>query len=88
MTDPLTIVLGLVRQARTSGEFTDEFAQASLIDAEVDLEDMVEAPPPWDSVAPLTPRACVEQAYALLQQIPDTEQLRDWLTEALAGQPS
>lgn len=88
MTDHLTIVLGLVRQARTSGEFTDEFAQAALIDAEVDLEDMVEATPPWASVALLTPRACVEQALALLEQIPDTEQLRDWLTEALAGQAS
>ena len=88
MTDPLTIVLGLVRQARTSGEFTDEFAQAALIDAEVDLEDLAGAPPPWNSVAPLSPRACVGQALALLEQIPDTEQLRDWLAEALAGQAS
>lgn len=87
MTDHLTLVLGLVRQARTSGEFT-EFAQAALIDAEVDLEDLAEAPPPWASVALLSPRACVEQALALLEQIPDTEQLRDWLTEALAGQAS
>ena len=88
MTDHLTLVLGLVRQARTSGEFTDEFAQAALIDAEVDLEDLAEAPPPWASVALLSPRACVEQALALLEQIPDTEQLRDWLAEALAGQAS
>lgn len=88
MTDHLTIVLGLVRQARTSGEFTDEFAQAALIDAEVDLEDLADAPPPWSSVAPLSPRACVEQALTLLEQIPDTEQLRDWLAEALAGQAS
>lgn len=34
-------VLGLVRQARASGEFTDEFALAALIDAEVDLEALV-----------------------------------------------
>ena len=87
MTDHLTLVLGLVRQARTSGEFT-EFAQAALIDAEVDLEDLAEAPPPWSAVAPLSPRACVEQALALLEQIPDTEQLRGWLAEALAGQAS
>lgn len=87
MTDHLTLVLGLVRQARTSGEFT-EFAQAALIDAEVDLEDLAEAPPPWASVALLSPRACVEQALALLEQIPDTEQLRGWLAEALAGQAS
>lgn len=88
MTDHLTLVLGLVRQARTSGEFTDEFAQAALIDAEVDLEDLAEATPPWASVALLSPRACVEQALALLEQIPDTEQLRGWLAEALAGQAS
>ena len=87
MTDHLTLVLGLVRQARTSGEFT-EFAQAALIDAEVDLEDLAEAPPPWASVALLSPRACVEQALALLERIPDTEQLRGWLAEALAGQAS
>lgn len=87
MTDHLTLVLGLVRQARTSGEFT-EFAQAALIDAEVDLEDLAEATPPWASVALLSPRACVEQALALLEQIPDTEQLRGWLAEALAGQAS
>ena len=87
MTDHLTLVLGLVRQARTSGEFT-EFAQAALIDAEVDLEDLVNAPPPWNSVAPLSPRACVEQALTILEQIPDTEQLRGWLAEALAGQAS
>lgn len=88
MTDHLTIVLGLVRQARTSGEFTDEFAQAALIDAEVDLEDLAEATPPWSAVAPISPRACVEQAVTLLEQVPDTEQLRDWLAEALAGQAS
>lgn len=87
MTDHLTLVLGLIRQARTSGEFT-EFAQAALIDAEVELEDLAEAPPPWNSVAPLSPRACVEQALTLLEQTPDTQQLRDWLAEALAGQPS
>ena len=29
-----------------------------------------------------------EQALALLEQIPDTEQLRGWLAEALAGQAS
>ncbi|HHU37994.1 MAG TPA: hypothetical protein GXZ45_01705 [Propionibacterium sp.] len=87
MTDHLTLVLGLVRQARTSGEFT-EFAQAALIDAEVDLEHLAEAPPPWASVALLSPRACVEQALALLEQIPDTEQLRGWLAEALTGQAS
>ena len=87
MTDHLTLVLGLVRQARTSGEFT-EFAQAALIDAEVDLEDLAEATPPWSAVAPISPRACVEQAVTLLEQVPDTEQLRDWLAEALAGQAS
>lgn len=81
-------VLGLIRQARTSGEFTDEFALAALIDAEVDLEPLVTVVPPLSSPAPLSARECVEQAIRLIEDDPTGTTLVGWLHEALAGLPS
>ena len=88
MTDRFTIALGLVRQARTSGDITDEFVQAALIDAEVDLEYLAPATPPPGSPAPLNTRGCIEQAIQLLDGQPATSDIRTWLQQVLAGLPS
>ena len=88
MTSQQSTAFGLVRQARTSGEFTDEFALAALIDAEVDLEHVVTTAPPLTSPAPLSARSCVEQAIRLLEDGADVTGVVGWLHEALARQPS
>ncbi|GAB97900.1 hypothetical protein BJY21_003216 [Kineosphaera limosa] len=88
MTNRYTLALGLVRQARTSGDITDEFLQAALIDAEVDLEDLAPAAPAIGSPAPLNTHGCIEQAIQLLDEQPATSDIRTWLHKVLAGLPS
>lgn len=42
MSEQLTLAWGLVQWARCSGAFADDFAMAALIDAEVELEGLLD----------------------------------------------
>lgn len=82
----LGAVWGLVRAARESGEIRDEWALAALIDAETELEGLLDLPAlePPDPLDPLPPaREALRRALALLRGLPTPPgEITRWVADA------
>ena len=86
MSDRLVTVWALVRWARCSGEFVDDFAVAALIDAEVELEGLLEDAATGSVVEPaeLGRVAAAERALALAADEPRVPPVvHGWLRAAI-----